>query len=197
MDRVIFNYLLLIYRPISLALFVQMNETVIVDEWLKNLHHSDLRLVLYIIPENETNCIYRSIMNNTHCIPMSTSIYPINTLRNLAIQNIHTSHFLNLDMDMWPSCCSYLWVFHVDGLYGELKRLDKQQVMEDKIAFVLPAFQFTPEVRKICLEVNDCLLLLKERIPVNKTSLLSCMRSKTCQIANARLPTHVSSLLLC
>ena len=68
--------------------------------------------------------------------------------------------------------------------------------MEDKIAFVLPAFQFTPEVRKICLEVNDCLLILKERIPINKTSLLSCMRSKTCQIANARLPTHVSSLLL-
>ena len=108
MGRVLLNYFMLIYRPISLALFVQMNETMIVDEWLKNLHHSDLRLVLYIIPENETNCIYRSIMNNTHCIPMSTSIYPINTLRDLAIQNIHTSHFLNLDMVMWPSCCSYL-----------------------------------------------------------------------------------------
>ena len=32
--------------------------------------------------------------------------------------------------------------------------------MEDKIAFVLPAFQFTPEVRKICYINEQTKLLL-------------------------------------
>ena len=35
---------------------------------------------------------------------MNATIYPINTLRNLAINFITTSHYLNLDMDLWPSC---------------------------------------------------------------------------------------------
>ena len=32
-----------------------------------------------------------------------SSLYPINALRNIAIQNVHTSHFFMSDMDMWPS----------------------------------------------------------------------------------------------
>ena len=37
------------------------------------------------------------------CRDDSERIYPINRLRNLAIQNTLTTHFLVLDMDMWPS----------------------------------------------------------------------------------------------
>lgn len=29
--------------------------------------------------------------------------FPINKLRNLCIRNIRTSHFLTLDLDMWPT----------------------------------------------------------------------------------------------
>lgn len=32
------------------------------------------------------------------------AVYPINTLRNIAIENVRTSHFWLADMDMWPSC---------------------------------------------------------------------------------------------
>ena len=30
--------------------------------------------------------------------------YPINKLRNIAIESVKTSHFWLADMDMWPSC---------------------------------------------------------------------------------------------
>lgn len=31
-------------------------------------------------------------------------VFPVNKLRNIAIVNSVTSHFLVLDMDMWPAC---------------------------------------------------------------------------------------------
>ena len=33
--------------------------------------------------------------------------FPVNLLRNIAIRNVVTTHFLVLDMDMWP--CSHRW----------------------------------------------------------------------------------------
>lgn len=30
-------------------------------------------------------------------------IYPINRLRNIAINNVKTTHFIVFDMDMWPA----------------------------------------------------------------------------------------------
>ena len=30
-------------------------------------------------------------------------VFPINKLRNIAIVNIQTTHFLVLDIDMWPA----------------------------------------------------------------------------------------------
>lgn len=30
-------------------------------------------------------------------------VYPVNKLRNIAIVNVVTTHFLVMDMDMWPA----------------------------------------------------------------------------------------------
>lgn len=45
------------------------------------------------------------------------SVYPINKLRNLAIENVQTSHFWLADMDMWPSCILYS-LFSYSGIAG-------------------------------------------------------------------------------
>lgn len=34
--------------------------------------------------------------------------YPINELRNIAIQQVKTTHFFSSDIDVWPSCFHYL-----------------------------------------------------------------------------------------
>lgn len=81
---------------------------------------------------------------------------------------------------------------NVVGCYEHLVTLDRNQMNVDRTAFVLPAFQFTLKEREICNQVDDCLSVLKVKIPSNKTELLQCMREGVCQIANARLPTHVS-----
>ena len=122
---------------------------------------------------------------------MKNPIYPINTLRRLAINNIHTTHFVNLDMDLWPSCCLSSFLSHTVQLYEGLLRIDAATANADRVAFVLPAFQFTTQVREICKTEPNCFEQLKKDLPATKADLLNCMHREVCQIANARLPTHV------
>ena len=58
--------------------------------------------------------------------------YPINLMRNMAIRNVRTKHFLLIDADFQP--CPEL----------EKKFLTSAKEFEDtgKIAFVLPAFEY-------------------------------------------------------
>ena len=128
----------------------------------------------------------------TECDPLKNPIYPINTLRRLAINNICTSHFVNLDMDLWPSCPFSRQLSWLVRLYEGLQRIDAATANADRVAFVLPAFQFTPKVREICKTQPDCFAQLKGELPSSKTELLACMHKQVCQIANAFLPTHVS-----
>ena len=60
----------------------------------------------------------------TECDPLKNPIYPINTLRRLAINNICTSHFVNLDMDLWPSCPFSRQLSWLVRLYESLQRID-------------------------------------------------------------------------
>lgn len=59
-----------------------------------------LHLILYLVQSNETTCVYHQA-EELHC--EKETVYPLNRLRNIAIQNIQTTHFIVFDMDMWPS----------------------------------------------------------------------------------------------
>ena len=41
-------------------------------------------------------------------VSTNPSVYPINKLRNLAIQNAKTDHIWLTDLDMWPSSMDWL-----------------------------------------------------------------------------------------
>ncbi len=76
----------LIFSPISIVITLKGNKTHEIEQY---------RIVLELFPLIayqffETNEIY----------------YPINTLRNIAIKNTKTTHFIVCDMDFWPSCIS-------------------------------------------------------------------------------------------
>lgn len=139
-------------------------------------------------PDMQNAELHRNI---TTCKPMKNPIYPINTLRRLAINNILTTHFVNLDMDLWPSCNDSFSFSHSVQLYEGLQQIDAATANLDRVAFVLPAFQFTTKVREICKTTPNCFEQLKKDLPSNKAELLNCMHREVCQIANARLPTHV------
>lgn len=76
-------------RPLSITLCLKPEE---VDDINKQLRADNFDSRLSIVQYVATN----------------PNIYPINKLRNLAIQNVRTDHFWLTDLDMWPSRSCWL-----------------------------------------------------------------------------------------
>ena len=104
--RSIFSYST--HSPISLTIFTNTKELSSIHSFISQSNFpSRLLLTIYIIHSSQSGCFYHYLsQNTTQCLPKF--IYPINRLRNLAIQRVFTSHFLILDMDMFPACINYL-----------------------------------------------------------------------------------------
>ena len=83
---------------------VKQKELKKVVKYIQNKNFPDrLRLALYIYDfPNRRDCVYHRVNGKMECI--YKTIYPINRLRNIAIENSLTSHFVVFDMDMWPAC---------------------------------------------------------------------------------------------
>lgn len=52
----------------------------------------------HYLPNRLTLCLY--LMHRKH--PHGKN-FPVNYLRNLAIRNVATTHYMIMDMDMWPT----------------------------------------------------------------------------------------------
>ena len=75
-----------IFSPISIVITLKGNETHEIEQYRTALEPFPLITYQFF----ETNETY----------------YPINTLRNIAINITKTTHFFVCDMDFWPSCIS-------------------------------------------------------------------------------------------
>ena len=45
--------------------------------------------------------------------------FPVNFLRNFAIRNVETSHFMIMDMDLWPTLNAYQELRHAANVVGD------------------------------------------------------------------------------
>ena len=143
------------------------------------------------------------------CLPYRTPLYPINHLRNLAIQATETTHVANLDIDLIPSgttttvTTSFIFIsfmvfnpffnpyyLYLAGLYDRLCSLDFSEEKDKRIAYVISAFQFKYNVRKQCTD-EVCFARLRGEIPHSTDQLIACMRKQECQIMNKQLTTYV------
>lgn len=80
------------------------------------------------------------------CNDNSEPIYPINRLRNIAINSIETTHFLVVDMDMWP----------VETTYRDLINLPAPILRNEHLALILPAFSLKSSALQECTSFQDC-----------------------------------------
>ncbi|KAK8799970.1 hypothetical protein WA588_002790, partial [Blastocystis sp. NMH] len=111
----------------------------------------------------------------------STS-FPVNYLRNLAIRNIRTTHFLVMDMDLRLTT----------NTYDEVMRLPKQLLKSQNSVFILPVFFYNHTlILNNCNSIDECAALANEYQPENKAELVACLYQKNC-ISNKRLVrTHM------
>ncbi|KAK8791338.1 hypothetical protein WA171_002285 [Blastocystis sp. BT1] len=93
--------------------------------------------------------------------------YPINTLRNFGIHHTRSTHYVYLDIDMWPSQYSY----------EKLKEL--VDVCDDTTAVIIPAFFHTGwTIANGTFE--EQVQSVSSRIPFSLSNLVSCVRAKKC-----------------
>lgn len=93
--------------------------------------------------------------------------YPVNRLRNLAVQASNTSHHLASDLDFLPSV----------GLRLSLRRMLRQE----RVALVVPAFQRRGGNCKTVARCRAKVEPLAERVPSTFDALVSCLSEKRCQ----------------
>uniref|UniRef100_A0A7S3XSG1 Glycosyltransferase-like protein LARGE2 n=1 Tax=Heterosigma akashiwo TaxID=2829 RepID=A0A7S3XSG1_HETAK len=109
--------------------------------------------------------------------------YPVNKLRNIAIRQVKTSHFILLDIDFMPS----------KGMYITLLKMASQEqsktVLESaKNAIVVPAFTLRSE----CGSQEVCSKRLKE-VPATSLELSKCLGTRKCWIFDYHNPAGHST----
>ena len=94
---------LVIRSPISITVFLNKAELPEVEAYIqKSKYPKRLRLALYVTAiSDQKDCVYHFVNDELVCLEQT--VYPLNRLRNIAIDNTRTSHFILLDMDMWPA----------------------------------------------------------------------------------------------
>lgn len=118
-----------------MAVIVDLVELPRVQKVLRNMQsRRHIRVTLYI--PGKQNYVW---INPDKKVIKPNRIYPINLLRDLAILNCVTTHFVNLDMDLWPS----------DSLLTTFRSLPLSIKQMSKASLILPAFQFAPSLRTL------------------------------------------------
>ena len=205
--------------PISVAVYMTDEESPYFDNFLKNtpLPHR-LRLIQYrVLPPERArhHCVvyYDEVFepffsssnlfhttdqwgkNHTYmrrCENYQERIYPINRLRNLAIQNILTTHFLVLDMDMWPVGTPYSpFLIVLETTYQDIVTLPAPILRNEHLAMILPAFSLKSSVIEDCSSFQDCVEKAISVLPQTKEQLAACIDRGECTTFRPETLTHV------
>ena len=107
---------------------------------------SQITFVIYIV--KEYNGEHKSVFFNEQGPEYSNEvIFPINLLRDLAVESIDTSHFFICDIDAFPS----------KTLYDSIL-LHKEVLNDPKAVFILKLFSMNNRDKKVieCKNNGDC-----------------------------------------
>lgn len=117
----------------------------------------------------------------------------MNRLRNIAINNIETSHFLYNDIDFMVSGNGKGIKWLVDQLYEKLMMIPESFMNQEKQAIIVPAFEYLPKMQVSQREFASVLRRYMPNVPKNKSSLAICLNlgSKECTIFRDKAHLHV------
>lgn len=97
-----------------------------------------------------------------YVIPNSSNSFYVNSLRNVAIQAIRTTHFVVLDMDMWPMSAFGFRHSLLGNLFDELMHLPQSILESNTSAVIVPAsFLRQAPILKNCTTLLECALLCR------------------------------------
>lgn len=116
--------------------------------------------------------------------------YPVNKLRNEAIRRVRTTHFLMLDIDMWPASNVY------SHLVAMSKHKRTQGFFEPKNALIIPVFSYEgkPKCEGGRCETMTSTEKYSEVVPQDWGDLRGCVKKLDCHIFDHENPSgHFST----
>ena len=137
---------------------VHQNKSLDVELFICHSHFPKrLRLVLYTTGiSSRPDCVNRMMHGQLRCVPQF--IYPFNRLRNMAIENTVTSHFVVFDMDMWPASYFMLLIYCVEMVYSSLMNLPQSYFENPYNAMIIPSIFLSQTMRYHlnCTDLKTC-----------------------------------------
>ena len=97
-----------------------------------------------------THSIPDRIMLVLHIVSSSyrAKVFPINKLRNLGITNVRTTHYVVMDMDMWP----------VRTLFDEVQKAPLDVLKNPMSAIIIPLMFFNQDrILGFCSSFESCM----------------------------------------
>ncbi|KAK8791148.1 hypothetical protein WA158_005779 [Blastocystis sp. Blastoise] len=138
---------------INIAICSSFNDSTIAANSLSLTHSNRIHISMYITEDPDR--------------------YPINILRNIAIQSVRTTYFLMIDIDVIPS----VYLYEHSLLY-----LSSISSFSHTFMYVIPYFETQNTLpNKSCAQSTEqCQLEKLKEIPVNKKHLKRCLKSQFC-----------------
>ena len=147
-----------IHSPISITVFLNKTELPEVETYIqKSKYPKRLRLALYVTAiSDQKDSVYHFVNDELVCLEQT--VYPLNRLRNIAIDNTRTSHFILLDMDMWPASLCYPLTSLLESAYQVLMTLPPSYYANPYSVMIIPAFFLSKSVLdpEYCKDLKSC-----------------------------------------
>lgn len=118
------------------------------DRVLRPYMNERITFVLYVVKEYKNKTYYahyiKSVIRQDY-VRYAIPIFPLNTMRDLAIESIATTHYLLIDIDFFPS----------STLFDHLNSFEKV-LKKPNTVVLLPTF--TTEIKKViqCRKFDFC-----------------------------------------
>ena len=108
-----------------------------------------------------------------------SSLFPINKLRNMAVEAVKTPYYMLIDIDMLPSSL----------LEDYITYMITKVYLSDRLVIIIPSFvyQYTKNIDNLRSVLNQ----VYPSIPTTKDILLQCMDSSQCNIYRLNDSTHL------
>lgn len=128
-----------------------MEEVDEADEYVKTLDDKDVIIHVYIRLANlYNNCDDNYIVNINNLMIFkdcyTNPIYPVNLLRAIGVNSIHTTHYMVIDPDTMVS----------ETLYTAIRKVSPMLLSDPKMAFLYPTFTYNAHVTDACLSKGNC-----------------------------------------
>lgn len=166
--------------PMVVVIYCHLSEEQTVLDFICHRHlPSRLTLLVYVVSDDST-------------------IFPINRLRNIGIQSVYTTHYIVMDMDMWP----------IQSLFEEMQRLPSSVLSDPKSAIIVPLLFFRLDlILPNCGSLDSCFDLYRmtscvdsrdlQLFPESLSDLYQCLNRSVCTFNRGKLKTHVRMLFYC